>query len=426
MKSVYNKIFLYTKHPIILLYIIAIFLLILFNFTPQIKSFDTPYYFLAGENWWNGKIDCLRTPVYPLILKICSILVGGKSVTLLITLIQSVCFLLSINSFYKLCQYIINNTYFCFVLTILYIIYPSIGWCNELLTESLSISGCVILTHLIFKLIDKKSMNIIICITLILILLIFLRPTFIIFLAILPVLWLWLWIVTRNTRFVWALFLCAVPIGSYYTYCNQYEKQYGIFTSTIFHECNIIYNLKRSNCWDVLCLKNPHDINISKRIDNMWTCNYSRIYQIVEESNDAKSINEICQQMVQQHKVQYSEYKLRNLFNGLSETFPCGVNSHGVIAGVIFVICKLISIPLSTLYFVVVLSLLWLLFFIIRHHKVPIYLSIIVAVVTAQCVGISISASEAYSRLMLPVYPIFLLLIGFTFYKISLLMTKKS
>src|SRR5574344_1912352 len=168
------------------------------------------------------------------------------------------------------------------------------------------------------------------------------------------------------------------------------------------------------------------ELRISKRIDNMWTCNYSPIYQIVEESNDAKSINEICQQMVQQHKVQYSEYELRNLFNGLSETLPFGVNSHGVIAGVIFVICKLSSIPLSALYLVVVLSLLWLLFFIIRHHKVPIYLSIIVAVVTAQCVGISISASEAYSRLMLPVYPIFLLLIGFTFYKISLLMTKKS
>ena len=38
--------------------ILTIVILTLYNLTPRIGGFDVPYYFLAGEHLWNGKLDC--------------------------------------------------------------------------------------------------------------------------------------------------------------------------------------------------------------------------------------------------------------------------------------------------------------------------------------------------------------------------------
>ena len=51
----------------VIFWLIAIVVLTLYNLTPALNSFDTEYYILAGQNFLDGKIDCLRTPVYPLL-----------------------------------------------------------------------------------------------------------------------------------------------------------------------------------------------------------------------------------------------------------------------------------------------------------------------------------------------------------------------
>lgn len=50
-------------------WVLTIVVLTLYNLTPSIGGFDVPFYFLAGEHLWDGQNDCLRTPVYPLLLK---------------------------------------------------------------------------------------------------------------------------------------------------------------------------------------------------------------------------------------------------------------------------------------------------------------------------------------------------------------------
>lgn len=75
-------------------WIITIVILTLYNITPSIGGYDVPYYFLAGEHLWNGELDCLSTPVYPLLLKVFGVCFGGNGGIAGIIVLQSVVYIL--------------------------------------------------------------------------------------------------------------------------------------------------------------------------------------------------------------------------------------------------------------------------------------------------------------------------------------------
>ena len=138
-------------------WIITIVILTLYNITPSIGGYDVPYYFLAGEHLWNGELDCLRTPVYPLLLKVFSVCFGDKGGIVGIIILQSVVYLISVASLKSITTQVIKNQKIQYAMMLLYVLCVAPGWCNEMLTESLSISGCVIITDLIVRYIKKST-----------------------------------------------------------------------------------------------------------------------------------------------------------------------------------------------------------------------------------------------------------------------------
>ena len=136
---------------------VTILVLTLYNLTPALNSFDTEYYILAGQNFLDGKIDCLRTPVYPLLCQAFIKLFGIEGLPTAMTIFQSLIYLISLVSLQHIANYTIKNKTIRFITLTFYILCIAPGWCNEVLTESLCISGCVIMTDLVLSFIYKPT-----------------------------------------------------------------------------------------------------------------------------------------------------------------------------------------------------------------------------------------------------------------------------
>lgn len=403
-----------------LLWIITIAFLTLYNLTPSIGGFDVPYYFLAGEHLWNGKLDCLRTPVYPFLLKVFDVCLGHKGGIAGITILQSIVYLVSVSSLKSITTQVIKNRRIDYAVMLLYVLCVAPGWCNELLTESLSISGCVIIVDLIIRYIKKPTFGISFAIALLTVLLVFLRPSFIFLFAILPFTWIVLWF-RKKQRLVQTAFLALtlMCISCYYVYNKAYQKEYGVFTSSISFVCNDIYNLKRSGVWNIEKVSNPQTKQLFAQIEN--SINYEPTYREIDNNHKSlPALVEGCNEMMVGNEKILREHQIKITATSFDKRFSAGVNTHTPLSAVLFASSLFLALPLSLFYSIVVISLLALMVYFIQKRSIPLIATVIILFTAAQCIGIVLYASEAHERLLLPVYPLFLILFGKTFEKLLL------
>lgn len=247
------------KHTALLLISAAIFVITLYNLTPSFNTYDTSFYVLAGEKLLNGDgLNCLRTPVYPLFLQLCGWIGGDGGMNTVATFLQSLLFIFSVYVLYDTCRRVLKSNTLSFLITLYYILIPAAGWANEMLTESLGVSLFVILTHWIVCFIQRPSTRLNIAISLLLTVMVLMRPNFISFFVILPFLWGHQWFKTKEKVYVWALLMTTIPMGSYVGYCYAYQQQYGEFTSSFATKCNV-YFLWDNNLWNTDLLENQHE-----------------------------------------------------------------------------------------------------------------------------------------------------------------------
>lgn len=404
-----------TKKDKIVVWIVAVVMLLLYNLTPVVPCFDSQFYLWAGKHIAAGRIDCLRTPVYPIILHFLSSVFGKQGLGIAITLFQSVFYLFSVGSFLHLVQKVITNRIINLLTMLLFVVVISPAWCNEIATESLSLSGCIILVDLVVRFYDSKKWNILVVLHFLLLFLVFLRPTFVLFFAVLPCLWIWKMAETRQfcASMMVALVSTMICMGCFLLYNKSYEKQYGKQTSTISFECNTVYNLKRSGCWDVNVVSDPQAVKICKKLDEEYTCNYEPLYWIVDSiPGSLPLISEACDDMIQAHEQQYCRYRIQTFVESFNTRFPGAINTKSALSTLLFFWSLFWAMPLSLFYLVVPISVVALLYFIVKRKRVPVVESFIIVTTFAQYVGIVLSASEAHARLMIPVYGLFLLILA--------------
>lgn len=415
---------LYKIHPLSLLYCIAIPILTYNNFIPGNADFDTQFYLSAIENISKEKIDCLRTPVYPLFLKLCSVK-GGDNLVFFVTIVQSFVFLISIFFFFSTAKKIFNSTNIAKLITLLYILSPVPNWCSMILTESLSISGMVIIMYYIVLFIEKTSWKLGLLISIILLLLIFLRPTFIIFLVITPVIFLLNCLFLKNYKFkklYFSLLVVVIPLCCYLLYCKEYEKEYGIFTSSFKAP---VYQLKRGEMWNEQFLTNKDDLETFHAIDTLFDGSYNFIYPMVDKnSKNISKVYHLCKSLKTEQQHKYIMYQLLLFSQSCDSSFPIWeYNRRTTLGRPLFFIYKLFSIHLSIVYLLTIIWTIILCYNFIRKKYYWTY-SLIVSVCLCYSIGIGVFASEAFGRLMLPIYPVFLFLLGLTFDQLVIVLRK--
>lgn len=397
------------------IFYISVLVLIFFDLTPSVPGFDIPFYLLAGQHLFEGRLDCLRTPTYPIIIQSFKLLFGDEGLSIAMTVLQSLVYLLSVQSLVRLVGQVIRSRYIQLGTVFFYVLVIAPAWCNEIATESLSLSGCIILVGLVVRFYDSKKWNIGVILHILLLFLVFLRPTFVLFFAVLPCLWIWKMAETRQfcASMMVALVSTMICMGCFLLYNKSYEKQYGKQTSTISFECNTVYNLKRSGCWDVNVVSDPQAVKICKKLDEEYTCNYEPLYWIVDSiPGSLPLISEACDDMIQAHKQQYYRYRIQTFVESFNTRFPGAINTKSALSTLLFFWSLFWAMPLSLFYLVVPISVVALLYFIVKRKRVPVVESFIIVTTFAQYVGIVLSASEAHARLMIPVYGLFLLILA--------------
>ena len=106
--------------------------------------FDTSSYFEAAGRLAEGKVDLLRTPLYPVYLRFCE-KIGGENVNQVAVSFQIIFFFISIWFFYKLLEQFTSNHVMLAAGSILYgCMTPYINFNFMMLTESFSVSLIVI------------------------------------------------------------------------------------------------------------------------------------------------------------------------------------------------------------------------------------------------------------------------------------------
>lgn len=130
---------------------VAVLALTLYNLTPSIEGFDIAYYISAGDNLLRGRLDCLRTPTYPLILGLLKSLIGTRGMAIAVTILQSLAYLISVRCLLYLIRKTVKNNIVRWTTAYYYVLVLAPALCNELATESLSISGCMIFVDLLFR-----------------------------------------------------------------------------------------------------------------------------------------------------------------------------------------------------------------------------------------------------------------------------------
>ncbi len=412
-----------SKKQNIVFWCVAIVILTLYNLTPPIDSFDTPYYLLAGENFWHGRIDCLRTPVYPLLLKCSSELFGYKGMAVVLTILQSLLYIISLVSLKRISEKAIKNSYLRFALLLFYVICIAPGWCNELLTESLSISGMIIMVDCILSYIEQSKINCIIFIHLMLLFLVFLRPTFIIFFAILPMVWIYqLFHFKQYIHNSIALILTIACIICFTGYCKSFQREYGLFGSTSTLVFNKIYDAKRGGYWDVKAIQTIESREWIEQFDGTSYSNYSDVYSLINNHPEAlPHINKGCDDMISAHKFDFYRYRAQLLASSFDKRFLAAVNTETTLSSVLFLTTLFLSFPLSLFYLFTIIVTIFLFIHTLKQKKINPTLSLLTIIILAHTLGVILTASDAFERVLLPVYPLFLVLIGISLEKAELI-----
>lgn len=404
---------------------VAIIVLTLYNLTPHLNSFDTDFYILAGQNLLDGKIDCLRTPVYPLLCQTFIKVFGLKGLPTAMTIFQSLIYLVSLVSLQHIANYIIKNKIIRFLTLFFYIICIAPGWCNEILTESLSISGCVIMTDLVLSFVYKPTFAKNIILHLLLILLVFLRPTFIFFFAILPVVWL---LNSTQLKFkILSFALTVVCILCFGTYCTAYKNVYGRFGSSATLVFNKIYDAHRGGYWDTSSVTSPVSKKWIDYIDDNYTGNYALFYHtFMNHPESMVPISDGCDEIIKAHKRQWQKYRIQLFASSCDKRMLAAVNTHTPLSSALFFTSLFLSFPLSLFYLISFFAVIALLVYFIIHKSIPIEHFLIIAAIIAYTVGIVLYTSDSHERSLLPVYPLFIILLGSIIEKMTLFFSKSN
>ena len=128
-------------------------------------------------------------------------------------------------------------------------------------------------------------------------------------------------------------------------------------------------------------------------------------------------ISKGCDEIIQAHKQEWREYRIRLFASSCDKRMQAAVNTHTPLSSALFFSSLFLSFPLSLFYLIIILAAIALLVNIIIQKSIPIGHFLIISIIVAYTVGIVLNACDSHERLLLPVYPLFVILIGSAFEK---------
>lgn len=396
------------------IYLISTIYCVVLLFVYQVQfSGDSQSYISAWEIFKNGSIDMWRTPVYPFFLGVLNTLFGDAHYLLIAVIIQHIVFLISVRYLYLLAKDVIKSEIIPFFLTAFYALYPCVQTYNCFVqTETFAVVGTIFFLFSAFRLYKDEKKKHGIATFFWLLFLVFLRPSSIYLIPIMILFWSWVYIKNRIivNPSLWFGFVGCILVGIVLSvYVVGFKRSYGLLTPSGIGIINK-YCIARQ-----ACIIEPMVSSDVYRENNFKGCVFDHevaktMPEVFYESECAisefglKEFSDYVSNSISQNKFSY----IKRLFVNVQRS------SADRLLGT--------ALPESTRWDVITvnLSFLFLLFIIyiilliksIKRKRIPCFSMLICIIALSHMFVIFFASPDDYSRLTIPVYPIFLIMIG--------------
>lgn len=374
---------------------------------------DTTSYINAWDNYLEGKLDMLRTPVYPIFLGICRTVLGTSNFQLSAIIVQHIVFLISICYFNKSVVYLLGDRKLSFWITFFYAICPGfISWNNYILTEPFALAGMVFLLYCSIKLYVRPTCQIALTYTFWLLFLIFLRPSF---LYLIPVyLCLWLLLGYRNKKLLIYGISCTMAVvclEGFYIY--EFKQMYGVYTPSSVSSINQYYIIRQHGLISIDYIDNK---DLKQEIDNSIKTKgfFLEDDEVLWHEGDdlVKKYGLVDVQNIISTSLRLYPVELIKKAGGRAVRAISLPLCHNNLStnGAVFLSFVLNFLNIGYLYTLLLIYLFIVFYWLFRKGVVPVFSLLIFMLGSCNLILVIIGAPAAWNRLILPSMPLYLLM----------------
>jgi len=265
------------ENSLIIIYLIAFLSSVFFFFAGPVSVVGDTESYVHAKNilFIEGRLDHLRTPLYPVLLA----LAGFK----FIIVIQYSLFLVSIYFFYKTLKFLKLSNFLTFVTAIIYVCHPVfLNYQNQLYAEGLCISISSILFYYLVKFVLFKKSSDSWKYYLVSIILIFLKPVFIFVLIVSFLLLVYLFITKEKGKILMNFFVpFIISIFLISSYILTIKKEYNFYGISSVSDVNLYWMLRENNQIDIKSIENS---NLKLFLLDKVNVNYPYFAEYVSEA----------------------------------------------------------------------------------------------------------------------------------------------
>ena len=386
-----------------------LFFILIFIFGPSPSSGDTNSNFSAGSILASGKLDAVRTPLYPLILNFFKFTLRNNfALKFGIIIFQYLIFCISIYCFYRVCEYFIKHKGIAFFVVMYYACHPAIlVWHKIIMTESLALSGIIFWIYFIVKFLMTKETVYSLFINLFLFLLVMLRPGFI---FLVPIgMFFWLFSILKRVKKGWiGLGLNIFVILIITIYSLNFKNQFGVFSISTVSDINQYMILRDAGLIDTNKIENLKIKNtLNEYIQKKKTISeYYDEYIYLYTQFGYPLSHKFIQESVKGDFPKYMTYNIKRFINQTTDSKIGYWNSFSY--NKYYPLIKHICFSFILLYIFLIFY-----FIILIKNKLHTKPSIFIYSIAISSILIFIIGSpDAWGRLVVPTIPILLIMIG--------------
>ena len=404
---------------------------------------DSESYFKAWDNLCAGKLDLLRTPVYPIFVGVIRALVGAKFASAAIVIIQYLIMVLAACCFYKIALYLCRSTRIAYAVAIVFILSQwFIGYSQYMLTESLSVSGSIFLIYSVCKIYYENSRWHVLGFLWWTLFLIFIRPSFVYILPVFLVFWL---LLSFTSRIKWKMAIgCLAAIlissASLLLYMYKFQQTYGVFSISIVSTFNQ-YVLAREGGY--LDEKQTTNAELSNYVRDRKVESQPQKAQMLQDmynpDNHTSALHTINDLYVTEFWAAVELYGYpavkelvsnsmatnhRTVLMGMFKRLFFWANQpfNQILPSLQFRLIGFIVLPIAAifyifvqfklLYLLLVVSCIIILYWLIKKRKIPYFFLLLFMLGTSSLIVTFAGAQAEYPRLMTPSIPIYMLMLA--------------
>ena len=374
---------------------------------------DSASYFQAWKDLLSGKLPGSRTPVYPVFLGLVQSVFAGKASYWAATILQTLVFACSIWCFYRLAISLVGHRRWAFYLTLFYALFPGINsWNFTLLTESLSVSMMVFMLYAAMRVVQDKSLRWGLAFVLWVLLLTFIRPSF---LYVLPVVGVMSLVMMRHKAYrrlaAWVL-TGMVAVGALLlAYCWFFYQEHGLFSPSRVGVVNQYFIARQYGIMDPKAVEDKDfRAYVAERRKESREATEEEIWKEIPVVFKTFSFDAISQG-VNASNAMHRDLQLKALLGRMQEaekTFAfMAIEPMAYSVG-------LIGVNLGTIILFLLVYLCVVAYKLCRKRKVNGWGIFLWMIISSNIFVSVVGAQSAWNRLNMPVMPALLLLLGIT------------